>query len=131
MSKKQIPLPSLSKREAQIMEVLFSKGECSVADIVEHMPDGVTRSAVRTFLALLEGKDCLSRRKQGREFLYTAATDKKLAAKSALTKVLDVFFNGSVSSAIAAQFSEGSDKIKEDELSELEELIQNIRKERK
>jgi len=131
MSNKKKQLPSLSKREAQIMEVLFSRGECSVVDIVEYMPEKVTRSAVRTFLALLEGKGCLSRRKQGREFFYTAATDKELAAKSALGKVLNVFFNGSVSSAIAAQFSNGADEIEDDELVELEALIKKIRKERK
>lgn len=124
---KQEPTAPLSRRENQIMDILFSKGESSVIEITEAMPDGLSRNAVRTFLTILEGKKHVTRRKQGREFFYSAATDKESAAQNALGKVLDVFFNGSLSTAVATQFTH-EEKIKEDELEKLQQLIDAARK---
>ena len=121
MSKKKEPATPLSRRENQIMEILFSQGECSVIQITEAMPDELSRNAIRTFLTILEGKRYITRRKEGREFYYSALTDKTKAADSALGKVLDVFYNGSLSNALASQFTNGK-KIKEDELEKLQNL---------
>lgn len=126
-SKKQEPTPPLSRRENQIVDILFTNGESSVIEITDAMPDDLTRNAVRTFLTILEGKKQVIRRKKGREFFYTAATDKDSAAQNALGKVLDVFFNGSLSTAVAAQFT-SSGKIKDEELEKLQELIDATRK---
>jgi len=126
MSKDKENSPPLSRRENQIMDILFSRGESSVIEITDAMPDELTRNAIRTFLTILEGKKYISRRKEGREFFYTAMTDKEEAADSALGKVLEVFFNGSMSNAVAAQFTNGK-KIQEDELEKLQSLIDQAR----
>lgn len=120
----------LSRRESQIMDILFSEGECSVAKITESMPDDLSRNAIRTFLTILEGKKHITRRKEGREFFYSTAADKKSAAQRAFNRVLDVFFNGSISTAVAARFTNAKD-IKEDELVKLQNLIDEARKRQK
>ncbi|MFT6861544.1 MAG: putative transcriptional regulator [Akkermansiaceae bacterium] len=118
----------LSRRENQIMEILYSKGPSTVVQITDHMPDELSRNAVRTFLTLLEGKRSVTRTKEGREFIYSPATEKSTAAQSALSKVLDVFFDGSLSDAVAARFSGSSPKISPAELARLEELIREARR---
>jgi predicted transcriptional regulator len=118
----------LSRRENQIMEILYAKGPSTVVQITAQMPDNLSRNAIRTFLTLLEGKGSVTRTKEGREFIYSPATEKSAAAQSALSKVLDVFFDGSLSDAVAARFSGSSKKISIDELSRLEELINEARR---
>ena len=130
MSRNKQSAAPLSRRENQIMDILFTKGECTVIQITEAMPDELSRNAIRTFLTILEGKKHISRRKEGREFLYSAVTDKESAAQNAMSKVLDVFFNGSLSTAVAAQFT-NADKIKEDELEKLQKLIDEARNQKK
>lgn len=117
----------LSRRENQIMEILYAKGPSTVAQITEAMPDELTRNAVRTFLTLLEGKNSVTRTKEGREFIYSPATKKSDAAQSALSKVLDVFFDGSLSNAVAARFTGNDKKITPDELARIEDLIRDAR----
>ncbi len=109
------------------MDILYTKGPSTVAEITSHMPDELSRNAVRTFLTLLEGKRSVTRTKQSREFIYSPATDKSAAAQSALSKVLDVFFDGSLSEAVAARFDGSTKKISKDELARLEDLIKQAR----
>ena len=118
----------LSRRENQIMEILYAKGPSTVAQITEAMPDELTRNAVRTFLTLLEGKNSVTRIKERREFIYSPATKKSDAAHSALSKVLDVFFDGSLSNAVAARFTGNDKKITPDELARIEDLIRDARR---
>jgi len=118
----------LSRRENQIMEILYGHGASTVAEVTERMPDPLSRNGVRTFLTLLEGKGRVTRVKQGREFIYQPATEKSKAAQSALSKVLDVFFDGSLSDAVAARFNGNKKKITDDELARLEKLIQDARR---
>ncbi|MFT6238171.1 MAG: putative transcriptional regulator [Akkermansiaceae bacterium] len=117
-----------SRRERQIMDILYAKGPSTVAQVTAQMPDKLSRNAVRTFLTLLEGKRSVTRIKEGREFIYQPATEKSAAAQSALSKVLDVFFDGSLSGAVAARFSGDSKKISPEELTQLENLIKEARK---
>jgi len=118
----------LSRRERQIMDILYAQGPSTVAQVTSRMPDDLSRNAVRTFLTLLEGKNSVTRTKEGREFIYQPATEKSDAAQSALSKVLDVFFDGSLSDAVAARFSGSKKKISPDELTELEQLIKEARR---
>ena len=117
-----------SRRERQIMDILYVKGPSTVTEVTSHMPDDLSRNAVRTFLTLLEGKRSVTRIKEGREFIYQPATEKSTAAHSALSKVLDVFFDGSLSEAVAARFDGSTKKISKDELTRLEALIKEARK---
>lgn len=118
----------LSRRENQIMEILYTKGPSTVAQIAAAMPNELTRNAVRTFLTLLEGKRSVTRTKEGREFIYSPATEKSDAAQSALSKVLDVFFDGSLTNAVVTRFTGSSNKLTQDELVRLEELIREARR---
>lgn len=119
--------PEHSRRESQIMEILYAAGPSTVAEVTAKMPDPISRNAVRTFLTLLDGKGSVTREKSGREFIYRPATAKSTAAHSALAKVLDVFFNGSLSDAVAARFSGSGRNISKSELARLEDLIREAR----
>ena len=110
------------------MEILYANGPSTVAQITMAMPDKLTRNAVRTFLTLLEGKNSVTRIKEGREFIYSPATKKSDTAHSALSKVLDVFFDGSLSNAVAARFTGNDKKITPDELARIEDLIRDARR---
>jgi len=121
--------PPLSKREQQIMDLLFRAGEASVAEVTEALPDDLSPNSVRTFMTILDEKGHVTRRKEGREFFYSPATRKSMAGKSALNRVLDVFFEGSVERALASHF-DGSNQLNEDEIAGLEALIAKAREER-
>jgi BlaI family penicillinase repressor len=133
MSKKKASpaLQNLSKRESQIMELLYGHGASTVARVADLFPEPLSRNALRTFLGILENKGCVTRTKEGREFIYAPTTEHKEAANSALSKVLNVFFKGSLSDAVAASFTGTKEKIDEDELSRLEALIAQARKQNK
>ena len=117
----------LSRREREILEILFSRGPSTVAQVTEAIPDALSRNAVRTFLTHLASKGAVTREKNGREFTYHPATEKSDAAQSALSKVIDVFFNGSFSDAVAARFTGGKKQISDEELARLESLIMEAR----
>jgi len=121
-------LSGLSRREIQIMEILFANGPMTVAELTEKMPDELSQNGIRTFVTILTNKGKLTRTKQGREFIYTPTSAKAEVAQSALGKLLDVFFNGSLSDAVAARFSGTKAKIDEKELSRLEKLIADARR---
>ena len=120
-------LSELSRREIQIMEILYANGPMTVADLTEKMPDDLSRNGIRTFVTILTSKGKLTRTKQGREFIYTPSSEKTAVAHTALGKLLDVFFNGSLSDAVAARFSGTKAKIDEKELARLEKLIAEAR----
>jgi predicted transcriptional regulator len=118
----------LSKRERQIMDVVYAHGEASVTQIHAEMPDPPMRGALRTLLRILERKGHLIHRVQGREFIYKPVKSRGLAGRSALGRVLDVFFNGSLENAVAAHLSNPKAKLSEEELQRLAELIEQARK---
>lgn len=109
------------------MEILFTRGEGTVAAVTDEMPDNLSRNAIRTILTILEGKGRVVRRKEGREFFYSPSTDKQEAAQTALQRVLKVFFNGSLADAVSARFDGGTDKIDDSELKQLQSLIEQAR----
>lgn len=120
-------LSELSRRETQIMEILFASGPLTVADLTAKMPEELSRNGIRTFLTILTSKGKVTRTKQGREFIYAPSSEKAAVAHLALGKLLDVFFNGSLSHAVAARFSGTKEKIDEKELAHLERLIAEAR----
>jgi predicted transcriptional regulator len=121
-------LGQLSRRERQIMEVIYARGEATATEIVETLPDPPSRTAVRTFLRILENKGHLRHKKQGREFVYSPTKQRGPAGKSALARVLDTFFNGSLEQAVAAHLLDRKTEITPDELERLSGLIRAARK---
>jgi predicted transcriptional regulator len=120
----------LSKRERQIMDAVYARGEATVSQVLEGIPDPPMRGALRTLLRILEKKGHLTHRKQGREFIYRPTRPRGQAGRSALGRVLDVFFGGSLGDAVAAHLSDPrrAAKLTPEELRRLSDLIENAAK---
>lgn len=123
-------MSKLSRRERQILEILFEAEEATVLQIQERLPDAPTEMAIRRLLAILEEKGHVRRRKQGRGHLYRPKVSKQRAAKSALRSVLDTFFGGDVDQALAMHLADAKAKISEEQFDEMLRLIQEARVER-
>lgn len=120
-------LNRLPPRERQIVDLLFEQGEMAVSDLCNALPDPLSGSAVRAMLKRLEDKGYVTRDESERGFLYSPTVSDSVAKKSALSEIVRVFFNGSPASAATALLGM-SDRLKEDELSQLEEMIARARK---
>ena len=118
----------LSKRERQIMDVIWALGEASATQVVLKLHEAPTRTAVRTFLRILEAKGHLRHRKQGREFVYFPRGKRQAAGQSALKRVLRVFFEGSLEKAVAAHLAEPGAELSAESAQRLAKLIAQARK---
>jgi BlaI family transcriptional regulator, penicillinase repressor len=120
----------LSKRERQIMDVIYAHGQATAAQVHAEMPDPPMRGALRTMIRILEQKGHLTHRQEGREFVYRPTQPRGRAGRSALGRVLDVFFSGSLEKAVAAHLSDPSrvNKLSRDELQRLSDLIEQAKK---
>ena len=119
-------LSKLPPRERQIVDILYERGPVAVADICDALPDPLSGSAVRAMLKRLEDKGFVRRSESERGYLYSPAVSDTVAKKSALTEIVKTFFNGSPASAASALLGM-SDRLQEDELSELEKMIARAR----
>lgn len=117
----------LSRRERQIMEVLFARGEATVLQITEDLPDPPTPMAVRRMLHILVEKGHLKRRPEGREVVYAPREAKAKAGTTALQNVLETFFGGSLEDALAAHLVSRKEKVSDSERERLLRLIQKTR----
>lgn len=116
----------LSRRERQIMDILFAEGEATVKRIQAKLPDAPTEMAIRRLLQILEEKGLLRRRKEGRAVVYSPKQSRERAGVSALKHVLETFFGGQVDQALAAHLS-SKEKISPAELKRLQKLIRDAR----
>ncbi len=117
----------LSRRERQIMDIIYARGEATAAEVSESMTDAPSYSAVRTFLRILEEKGFLKHREDGRRYIFLPTEPREQASQSALKQVVQTFFDGSLVSAVAA-LVDGREKISPDELKRLESIIQKAKK---
>lgn len=113
----------LSRRERQIMEAVYARGEASANDIVASIADPPTRTTVRTILRILEEKGHLAHRVDGREFIYRPTRARLKVARPALRRLVDTFFGGSLEQAVAAYISDPGAEVSQDELDALRDLI--------
>jgi predicted transcriptional regulator len=120
-------LSKLPPRERQIVDILYERGPVLVSEICEILPDQLSGSAVRAMLKRLEDKGFVQRSESDHGFLYSPVVADSVAKKSALSEIVRVFFNGSPASAASALLGM-SDRLKDDELSELEQMIARARK---
>jgi predicted transcriptional regulator len=119
-------LSKLPPRERQIVDILYQQGPLPVADICDALPDQLSGSAVRAMLKRLEDKGYVQRTDSERGYLYSPTVADSVAKKSALSDIVKTFFNGSPASAASALLGM-SDRLKEDELDELEQMIARAR----
>jgi BlaI family penicillinase repressor len=122
---------SLSRRERQIMDILYARGRASGPEIQERLPDNPSYSAVRTILRVLERKGHVRHVEDGLRYIYEPAVEREAAKKSAIQRLVSTFFGGSVKAAAAAFLDPASAQLSEADLKELEDLIRKARKEKK
>lgn len=130
MAKKQ-PAPDLARRERQIMDVIHQLSEATVAEVLEQLTDPPSYSSVRTMIRLLEAKGLLSHRQDGKRYVYKAKQSREAASKSALRKLMDVFFAGSATDAVAAILDVSSESLEPADLDRMAKLIKQAKAEGK
>ena len=121
----------LSRRERQIMDVIYAKGRATALEVVEGLSEPPSKTAVRTLMGILEEKGHLTHEQDGQTYIYSPTHAREQAGPSALRRVLDVFFGGSLEHAVAAHLGEAADELSEAELKRLAGLIQQARKAKK
>ena len=122
MSRKQ--LNQLSRRERQIVDILYRQGEAAVAEVLKAIPDPPSYSTVRALLAVLEEKGYVRHRQQGRQYLYSPTVSRNQASRTALKHVVQTFFDDSVEDVVAALMSLKSTRISAEEYERLSRLIE-------
>lgn len=118
---------SLARRERQVMNILFRRGEATVADILEELPDPPTYSAVRSILRVLGQKNLITHREQGPRYVYLPRVDSEQAAEEALLSVVRTFFDGSPEAAVTALLRRSDTRISSEALRALQDRIQAAR----
>ena len=117
----------LGARERQIMDAIYRLGEGSVAEVLARLPDPPSYSAVRTMIRVLERKGHLTHRQEGTRYVYRPARSPETARRSALKHLLQTFFSGSATDAVAAILSSSAAELRDDEVTRLEGFIRAAR----
>jgi predicted transcriptional regulator len=119
--------PPLSRREREILDVLFAiGGEASAEDIRARLTDPPSYSAVRAMLVKLEGKGAIRHKEKGLRYVYSPTMPRRMASRSALRRMVDVFFEGSKGQVVTALLDE--EKWTDEELDRLASEIERRRK---
>ncbi|HSM37089.1 MAG TPA: BlaI/MecI/CopY family transcriptional regulator [Longimicrobiales bacterium] len=129
LKKQHNPLSGLSRRERQIMEVLYRRGRASVAEVQEGIPDAPSYSAVRALLRVLEDKGHARHEEDGPRYVYLPSVPRTEARNSALHHMVRTFFDGSPAQAAAALLGDADTRLSSEELAQLARLIERAREE--
>ena len=113
----------LSRREREIMNILYQQGLASATAVRDAMTDPPSNSTVRTILSILEEKGHITSRAEGKRYIYKPRTSRSKAAAKALKQVIDTFFDGSVPQAMIGLIETKDADIDEEELASLRKLI--------
>lgn len=124
------PSGDLSRRQRQIMDLLYREGELTVAGVREELPDPPSESAVRSALNLLEKEGHVDSRKEGRRKVYAPRQPQEKARREALTHLLRTFFQGSAEAVVNSLLSSRARDLSADELRQLEDQIRKLREHR-
>ena len=122
-------LRGLSRRERQIMDLLFQRGKASVGEVMDGIPDPPGYSAVRATLRTLEQKGRVTHEEDGRAYFYRPTLRRDAARKSALTHVLKTFFDNSAEQAVAALLELKGPRLSDAQLERVSRLIENAKRE--
>ena len=123
------PHAHLSRRERQIMDVIYSKGRATAAEVLEAIPQPPSYSAVRAMLRLLEEKGYLRHEQDGPRYIFLPTLSRARARQSAMQQLLQTFFDSSAEQAVAALLDMSRAKLSDAELDRLSEMIERARKE--
>ena len=120
---------TLSRREREIMEVIYRRGQATVTEVIDGMADPPGYSAVRALMNILEKKGHLKHKKAGARYVYLPTRPRRRAGKEALRRLADTFYGGSVSDTVAALLDVSRDELTPGEMDRLAQLIEEARKE--
>ncbi|MEP6768057.1 MAG: BlaI/MecI/CopY family transcriptional regulator [Acidobacteriota bacterium] len=122
-------LERLSRRERQIMELIYASGQATATEILDRLPDPPSYSAVRALLRILETKGHLRHVVDGTRYVFLPTVAPDRARRSAMQSVIHTFFEGSPEKAVAALLDVSRSELSEDELDRISRLIENAREE--
>lgn len=118
----------LSRRERQIMDIVYRRGEATAQQILDDMSDAPSYSAIRALLRILVDKNHLQHREDGPRYIYSPILSRQTARARALTQVVNTFFDGSAMKAASALLGSSQRKLTKSELDELSAMIDAARK---
>ncbi|HXD18289.1 MAG TPA: BlaI/MecI/CopY family transcriptional regulator [Vicinamibacterales bacterium] len=119
----------LSRRERQIIDILYRRGRATAADVMEDLPGDPSYSTVRTQLRVLEEKGHVRHEDDGQRYVYSPALARGTVRRSALKHLVETFFDGSVEQTVAALLGGEGSRLSQAQLDRIEELIRKARKE--
>ena len=122
------PHLDLSRRERQIIDILYSQGRATAAEVQSALPEPPSYSAVRAMLRILEEKGHVKHEQDGPRYVYRPTLARDNAKKSAMRHMLQTFFDGSAEQAISALLDDHSARLSDQELDRLASLINQARK---
>lgn len=122
------PHHELSRRERQIIDILYTRGRSTAAEVQATLPDPPSYSAVRAMLRILEDKGHIRHEQEGPRYVYLPTVARDSAKRSAMRHLLRTFFNGSAEQAISALLDDSSAKLSDTELDRLARLIEHARR---
>lgn len=117
----------LSRRERQVMDILFRLGRATSEEVMTELPDPPGYSAVRALLVTLEGKDLVKHSKESRRYVYAPTVPEKKAKRTALKQVITTFFGGSPERLVAALLDPQDQKLNDEEIARIRRLIDDRR----
>ena len=121
--------PTLSRREREVMDILYRLGEATVAEVMEAMTSPPTYSAVRSVLRILSEKDQVTHREDGPRYVYAPAVERERARRAALDHLVETFFDGSAEQALTALLRRSDLELSREQVRRLAEQIERARKE--
>jgi len=121
--------PGMSRRERQIMDVVYRHGQATAAEVLAELPDPPSYSAVRAILRILEEKGHLRHDQQGPRYVFLPTVPREKARRSALKELVRTFFDGSTEQTVAALLDMAASRLSDEELDRLSQLINQARKE--
>jgi BlaI family penicillinase repressor len=127
----QPPQNNLSRRERQIMDVLYRLGEAGAAEVVERLPDRPAYNSVRVTLSILERKGVVRHRRDGARYVYAPIVSAEKVRESALRHLVRTFFRGSPSKAILTLLDSPSTQLSPEELNELAAWVEAAKREKR
>lgn len=113
----------LSRRERQILEILYRLGQATAKEVQENLPDPPSYSAVRALLATLEGKEMVRHSKEGRRYVYKPAITPRKAKRTALDSLLRTYFKGKPENLVAALLDPSDQQLTKQEIDTIRDLI--------
>lgn len=120
---KRLEEGQVSRRERQVMEILFRLGKASAQEVMDELPDPPGYSAVRALLAILEEKGLVKHEKESRRYVYKAAVPEKRAKRTALKQLLATFFEGRAEKLVASLLDPEDQKLSAEEIARIRKLL--------